>query len=250
MLDKTTAGPGHNNPPPYDPDELAKFDATVTEFLSATQQWLAMDKIETDTHAGQITDQITGLRGLWKKVDEARKAAKKPHDEAGKAVQKAYAPLLEKLTKAADKLKPKLAAYASEKARREAEARQKAEEEARAKAESAAAAQKEAEASGDISAQVEAEEAAKEAEQMQKDAARKTATNVKSASGAGRTMSLRKIPEVEITNINVLFLHYRDHPDVRDLLQRLATAEVRAKGYDHDKAPVPGINLHFREVMA
>lgn len=249
MLDNDRAVIGGNNPPPFDPEILASLTAKVEEFLEASQIWLKLEKIETEEHAGQLTDQIDGLRGLWNKVEDARKTAKKPHDDAGTAVQKAFVPLQTKLKKAADALKPKLADYASEKARREEEAKRKAEEEARRQAEEAEKALREAEASGDIGAQVEAEEAAKAAEKAKKDAARKVDTGVKSASGAGRTMSLRKIKEIEVTNINVLFMALRDEPEVMETLHRIATRRVRAAGYD-DGDPLPGIKVTIREVMA
>lgn len=249
MLDDKTPGPGHNGPPPYDALVLADLESTAAEFLRVTQQWQQIKTITDEETAGLVTDQIDGLRGLWKKVDAARKDAKKPHDDAGKAVQAAFTPLLTKLERAADALKPKLAAYASEKARREAEAKRKAEEEARRQAEEAEKARREAEAAGDISAQVEAEEAAKAAEKAQKEAARKVDTGVKSATGAGRTMSLRKIKEVEITNLNVLFMALRDDPEVAETLHRIATLRVRSAGYD-DGEPLPGIKVNVREVMA
>lgn len=249
MLDEQTAGIGHNQPPPYDPEVLAAHAAKTDEFLKASQQWLNLPQIETEEHAGQLADQIDGLRGLYRKVDTARKDAKKPHDDAGKAVQDAFNPLLTKLKTAADKLKPKLAAYADAKARAEAEAKRKAEEESRAKAAEAEAALKAAQEANDIGAQVEAEEAAKAAEKAQADAARKQSAGVKSASGAGRTMSLRTVKEVEITNINVLFMALRDDPEVRDTLHRVATRRVRASGYEKG-ATLPGITVTERKVVA
>jgi membrane protein involved in colicin uptake len=249
MLDDQTAGMGHNQPPPYDPEVLAEHAAKTDEFLRATQAWLDLEAIQTEQQAEQLNDQINGLRGLWKKVDTARKAAKKPHDEAGKAVQEAFSPILAKLKRAADALNPKLTAYAAEKARREAEAKRKAEEEARRQAEEAERARREAEETGDIAAQVEAEEAAKAAEKAQKEAARKAGSGVKSATGAGRTMSLRKVKEVEVTNKNVLFMALRDEPEIMETLHRIATRRVRAAGYD-DGPPLPGINVTIREVVA
>lgn len=251
MLDTETAGMGHNNPPPYDPEVLAAHAAKVDEFLEASRLWLGVKEITTEEHAGQLADQIDGLRGLQKKVDEARKAAKKPHDDAGKAVQEAYNPLIAKLQKAVDYLKPMLGRYAEAKARAEAEAKRKAEEEARRKAAEAEAELKAAQESNDISAQIDAEEAAKAAEKAQKEAARKTDTGVKSASGAGRTMSMRTVKEVQITNINVLFMALRDEPEVQEVLHRIATRIVRAKGYDHETNPLPGIAPPIeRKVMA
>lgn len=249
MLDEKNAGIGHNQPPPYDPEVLAAHAAKADEFLSASQQWLNLPQVETEEHAGQLADQIDGLRGLYRKVDTARKDAKKPHDDAGKAVQAAFNPLLTKLKAAADKLKPKLTAYADAKARAEAEAKRKAEEEARAKAAEAEAALKAAQEANDIGAQVEAEEAAKTAEKAQAEAARKQSSGVKSASGAGRTMSLRTIKEVEIANINVLFMALRDDPEVCEALHRVATRRVRAAGYEKG-APLPGITVTERKVVA
>lgn len=250
MLDRTAAGPGHNNPPAYDPEILKGLSETTTNFMDASQVWLDMEAIATEEHASQLTDQIDGLRGLWKKVDEARKTAKKPHDAAGQTVQDAFNPLLKKLKAAGDSLKPKLATYAEQKAREEeakrAEERRIAEEQTRA----AEAAKKEAEASGNIAAQIDAEEQAKAAEEAAKRAEQPVKTQVKSATGAGRTMAMRKIKEVEIENPRVLFLHYQNHPDVIDTLRRLATADVRAKGYDPEAKPIPGIKVTERNVMA
>lgn len=249
MLDNKTAGLGHNNPPPYNPEELAQFDATVSEFLRATQQWLNIEAVETEEDAGKMADQITGLRGLWRKVDEARKAAKKPHDDAGTKVQTAFAPLLTKLQRAADALKPKLVAFEAERSRKEAEARAAREAEARRQAEEAERLAREAERTNDIGAQVEAEEAAKAAEQAQRKAQRQTSRGIQSASGGGRTMSVKKIKEVNITNINLLFMHFRDHPEVAATLKGIATAAVRAKDYD-PASPIPGVEVYTRDILA
>lgn len=249
MLDNDRATMGGNNPPPFDKDVLEKHRQAADEFLQATQVWLNLPKIETDEHAKQMTDQIDGLRGLFKKVDAARKDAKAPHDTAGKAVQDAFTPILTKLKKASDALKPKLAEYASEQARIEQARKAEEERKAREEADAARKALAEAEAAGDIGASVDAEAALKEAEKAQKDATKKSTTSVKSATGAGRTMSLRTVKKVEITNVRVLFMHYQSHPDVADVLHRLATADVRAKDYDPEK-PIPGIEIHEEKVMA
>lgn len=249
MLDNERAVIGDNSPPPYDLSEVAEFETNVEEFMRVSQQWLSLDKVETEEHASQMTDQISGLRGLYKKIDTARKAAKKPHDDAGKAVQSAFTPMLTKIQKAADALKPKLAVYASAKAEAEAKIKAEAEEAARKEAEAAQAALEKAQASNDIAATVDAEAQAKAAEEAQKAAAKPAKSNIKSASGGGRTMSIRKTKTVEITNINVLFMHYRDHPDVHATLSRLATADVRASGYDEGTA-IPGIDVKITETIA
>jgi len=249
MLDNERAVIGDNNPPAFDAEVVTGFTAKTEEFLKVTQQWLQLEKVVTEVQATQMTDQIDGLRGLDKKIDTARKDAKKPHDDAGKLVQAAFNPLLAKLKTAADALKPKLAEYAAEKARIEAGEKAKAEEEALEKAKQAEADRMAAEASGDIGALVDAEQQAKAAEEELKEASRKPTTNVKSASGAGRTMSLRTVKEVEVTNVRVLFMHYQDRPEVTELLKRLATADVRSKDYDPEASPIPGIKVTDRKVM-
>lgn len=250
MLDNDRAVIGGNNPPPFDPETHAEYQATVAEFMAVSKQWLDLEAIATQQQAEQLADQVTGLRGLFKKVDDARKAAKKPHDEAGKAVQDAYNPILAQLKRAGDALKEKLGVWATK--REEEERQQKAQE-----AEAARKAQAEADErariaaqTNDISAQVEAEAAQKAAADKAKAAEKTIDASVRSASGAGRTMATRTVKDVQITNINVLFMHFRDHPDVADVLTRLATAKVRAKGYDPDQDPIAGIKVTERKVVA
>lgn len=240
---------GGNNPPAFDPEMLADWQSKVDAFLKATQVWLKMEKIETEEHAGQLTDQIDGLRGLWRKVDDQRKAEKKPHDDAGTEVQEAYRPLLTKLDTAAKKLKPKLADYATVKAEKERKEREAAAAEAARQAEEARKAQEAAEASGDIGAQVDAEEQAKAAEKAQKEAAKPVSTGVKSATGAGRTMALRTVKEVTIDNPMQLFMALRNDPGVLEALHSAATRIVRAKGYDQ-QTPLPGITVTERKAVA
>ncbi len=250
MLDQAAAGLGHNNPPAFDPEVLKAHQETANQFLEAHKVWADLAKIESEIQASQLTDHIDGLRGLWKKVDASRKAEKKPHDDAGKEVQAAFNPLLTKIKTSADALKPKLAVFAEEKER--IEQQKKAEDAAKAQQEAEAAekARQEAEAANDVSAQVDAEERAKAAERAAKEAAKPVSTTIKSASGAGRSMSTRTVKDIEVGNYNALYLRYRERPEVQELLHRLATAEVRAAGYDHDADPVPGIEIKTRKVMA
>lgn len=240
---------GGNNPPAYNLETHKELEEKVSEFLEATQVWLKLEKIESEAHAEQMTDQIDGLRGLWKKVDAQRKADKKPHDDAGTEVQAAFKPMLDKLTKAADKLKPKLATYATEQARIEQAKRDAEAEKARKEAEAAEKALAEAEAAGDIDALVEAETQAEEAKKAQVQAAKPVKSQVKSATGAGRTMSVRTQKQVTIDNPVQLFLALREEPEVLDVLQRIATRIVRAKDYA-EREKLPGITITEQKVMA
>lgn len=248
MLDNAKIG--HNNPPPFDQEVFGDHDKTVNDFMEASKQWLNMEELKNEADAEALTDQISGLGKLVKKVDEARKAAKKPHDDAGRAVQAAYTPLIEKLKRAQTSLKEKLSVWVTARAKAEEEERQKREEEAARAAKEAEAARAAAEANGDISAQVEAEQKAAQAEEEAKVASRPVETKVRSATGAGRTLSQRSVKMVEVTNVRLVFQRYQDRPEVLDLLTRLATSEVRAAGFDHEATPIPGVNVRIETKLA
>ena len=134
-MDTLNAAPppaGHNIPPPYDPEVLASLAANGDEFMQAsTAIRQKAVPIASEEHAALLTDHIGGLRGLTKKVDEARKAAKKPHDEAGKAVQLAFTPLLDRIDRALKYMLDEQTAWLNTQA--EAERKRKAEEERHAR---------------------------------------------------------------------------------------------------------------------
>ena len=239
---------GHNNPPPFDPDQHAAYVAQADEFIEATQKWLDLPEIASEDEASALTDQISGLRALFKQVDGARKDAKQPHLAASRAVDDAFKGITTKIETAANMLKKKLQPYLDRKAQFEAEQKRKQEEEARKAREAAEKAAREAEESNSLAAKFAAEEAAKAAEEAEKEAKRRADVNVKSATGAGRTMSLRTTRRAEITNIRTLFLHYQDRPEVREVLERLANADIRSK--DVDESKIPGINIIEEKAVA
>lgn len=247
MNDLSPAGIGHNHPPPYDPDILAELAGRTDEFMAtSTRIRRDFNPIQTDEHAKLLTDHIAGLRGLSKQIDGARIAAKKPHDDAGKAVQAAFTPVLDRVKRATDAMLEMQGDWLRRK--NEEERKRKREEEERAAAAKAEADRLAAEAakSGDLDAEAAAELKAKEAEELAKQAAKETKVNATSATGAGRTIAMVKVREAKITNINLLFIHYRGRPEVVDLLTRLANADIRAK--DVDESKIPGIEILEREV--
>lgn len=239
---------GGNRPPPFDQAKIDGLSERVGDFTDAAGAWTDLKAIESEAQAEKLVDYLTGARGLYKEVDEARKEAKKPHDEAAAAVQSAFKPLLDKLTKAADAAKKLQTAWLVKKEAEERAERERLAKEAEEKRLAAEKAALEAESRNDISGQVEAEAAAKEAEKLAKDAARTTNASAKSATGGGRTVALKTTREAEITNIRHLFMHFQNHPEVADLLRRLANAEIRAaKGATVD---IPGINIIERKSAA
>lgn len=239
-------GVGHNSGAVFDEVARDNLDATADEFLIASQKWIDMSALSTDIQAAQLTDQIDGLRGLMKKVEDARKADKKPHADAAKAVDDAYRPVTAKLQTCMAGLKKLADSWLQLKRAQAENERRQREADARAKQEAADRAAAEAAQGNDLAAQIAAERAAKEAEEAQKAADAKIDTSMRSMSGAGRTISTRTQRTVVIKNVRQLFLHYQDHPRVMEVLQSLAQADVRAKDVDHTQ--IPGIRIEETEV--
>lgn len=239
---------GDNRPPPYDPDVIDAFKPRINAFADTVGQWLDMGDIETEEDAARLNDFLTGARKLWKEIDAARVEAKKPHDEAAKAVQSAFSTLLDIVTKAAEKPKPMLARFL-EKKRKEEEAekaRQKAEADRLAKEAQERA--RLAALQNDVVGEAEAEAAAKAAEKAQKEAAKPVKVAVGSATGGGRTMAQRTIRDVRLVNINKAFMEFREHAEVAEVLLTLARRRVRAA--DFNGAEIPGFERDDRMGVA
>lgn len=223
-----------DEPLPYNAVELAKLAATVAAFTDACGKWKDLKTISTVEQSGKLTDFITGARGVWTKIETKRKEEKGVHDARAKIVQDAFTLLLDKVKKATDDLKPMQAAWlVAENARI---AKEKADalaaaEEKRLEAERLAAA---AASRNDVSGEVEAARMLEDAKKETKQAARTETAKSGSATGGGRAMSLRTVKTAEIHSRNAVYMHFRDHPDVVELLQRLATQAVQA-GFEFEE---------------
>lgn len=245
-LFSTPAPAGHNKPPPYDPAVLEACNSKAREFLDAGGEWTALGDITTDEQSQKLTDFVTGLRGVYRHVEDARKAQKKPHDDAGKAVTGAFSPLLEALERIVDRVKPmqerwlrkKEADARAEQARLQAEARAKQQ-----LAEQAAAA---AASRNDALGEVEAERLKKEADALTKTAAAPVKVQAGSATGGGRAMTMREVRSGRIDNLNKVFMHFREEPDVLAFFQRKVDAAFRANG--GETITIPGATLITQKV--
>nr|WP_111299397.1 hypothetical protein [Paracoccus saliphilus] len=249
MDDQAVAGIGHNNPLPYDAEAAAKLEGRVHELADAGGAWLDKGKVEDDEQAGKLNDFLTQARTCARDIEAARKEAKKPHDDAAKAVDVKFKTLAAPLEKLGLSLKSILTAFAAEKQRQLDEERRRQQEEARRKQEEADRLRREAEARNDVIAQAAAEEAAKAAEKEAKAAAKPARAQIASATGGGRTMATRTTYKAEVENMNRAFSFFRDHaehgPKIRALFEQLAEAERRSR--DGAKE-IPGIT--FQEIRS
>lgn len=234
--------------PPYDEAEHFRLSMTVAQFCDACGKWDAIGALQTEEQSQRLTDFINGARKLGKEVETTKKKEGEVHDKRLKRVRADFSLLEEKLDAAVNRLKPKQADWLRrENARIEAERLARAEE-ARVAKEEADRLLAQAQARGDVSGEVDAQRAAKEAEKAEKQAARPAKASAQSYTGGGRTMALRKVKMVQVTNAAQVFMHFRDHPKVLEVLHSLATQAVRAAGYVD--GTIPGIAVTEQEQVA
>ena len=256
MLDDNpteTAGIGHNSGAdlPYDPAAFQPLELRAREIADAGAAWITLPQIETEEQAQKANDFLAQVRKIEKDTDAERKAQKQPHADRGKAVDEAFNGLLEPLSKIAGQVKPKLLAFAEARAAGERAEKARLAEEARKAAEEAERLKAQAEARGDVFGQAEAEAAAKDAEKMAKAAAKETKTQIKSATGGGRTLAARTVWKAEVENMNKAFSFFRDHPKygpaVAELFVRMAEAERRSADGVNE---IPGIDFREERTIA
>ena len=231
---------GHNNPP--EPIEALK------EKLALYKEGAEAFGPVTEANAQEYRDHIGYGVKLAKEIDGQRETEKKPHLEAGRAVDAAYKPLLETVEATQKKLKAPLQSFIVE---REKEAKRIADEKAKALREAEEAARKAAEEPEEdpflaataptvdlAAAKVEAKVA-----ELQVSAA----SRVSSAAGGFNATSLKTVRKANVTDYAALIAHYASHYEVKDAALKLANADIRhAKG-----APItiPGVEIVEERVL-
>lgn len=109
------AGMGHNQPPS---DVPASVIDEIEAATGAAKKELA-SPIKDEDHANRVANMRDRMRQLKNKADDQRKEEKKPHDEAGKAVQAKWKPVIDQadkmVTRLGDALTPWLKSQEAEK---------------------------------------------------------------------------------------------------------------------------------------
>jgi hypothetical protein len=220
---------GHNAPPPYEAMSLHIED--LFALVSATLDGATVTNDEQDAALDALLDD---LRKAKKDADAERAAEKKPHDDAAKAVQARWKPLLDRCDMAVSEIKSLLTPYREAKQRAKDEAARKAREEAEAKQRAAQEAMRQSE---DLEARFAAEEELKQASKLV------AVANKIDSSATG----LRTYWEAEITDRREALKHYiTRNPDAfMGLIQQLADQDARGT-----RAPVPGVVFHERKKAA
>lgn len=201
------------------PDDNS-FDALkdrIEDLVRDADKLIKGGAAKSQEEADRASDLANRLGELWKKGDESRKTEKQPHDEAAKAVQAKWLPLLVtaeiyKRVKTAV-VTPFL--VAEDRKRKEAEAAMR----------NAAAA---------------AAQAGEPAPEPPPEAARP----VKAGSGGRRSVALRTVKQVEIVDRAAVLAFFADSQLITELLQTMSERAVRAG------ATVPGVKVSESQVAA
>lgn len=222
---------GHNAPPPFE-----AWSLHIEDLFKLVSDTTAGGTVQNDEQEAALDALLDDFRKARKAADTERAAEKKPHDDAAKAVQVRWKPLLDKCDMAAEEIKRLLTPYCTAKQRAKDEAARKAREEAEAKRLEAEAALRQ---SDDLEARFEAEETLKQAQKLAAVANRidRTATG------------LRTYWEAEITDRKAALLHYlKEQPEAfSSLIQELADRDARNEATRRD---IPGVIFHERKKAA
>lgn len=222
---------GHNSPPPD-----AVFGLHIDELFTLLSDTLAGGAVDSDAKEASIDGLLDEFRTASKDADKARVEEKRPHDEAAKAVQTKWKPIIDKADRGAAACKDALTPYREAKQRAKDDAARKAREEAEAKER---AAQEALRQTDDLDARYDAE--------VQLEAAQKLAAKAKRIEAA--PTGLRTYWEAEIIDRRAALGHYiAEQPEmfVR-LIQDLADKDARNEA---TRRAIPGIAFHERKRAA
>jgi hypothetical protein len=225
---------------PAEPSVL--FAECIDDLMLEARNYLDGEPISNEQQADAVSSLLNRLRRVSKDADEARKAEKKPHDEAAKAVQQKWTPIISKAELAASTAKQALAPWLQ---KIEADNRAKAEA-AQAEADRIAAIALEArqKAAGNLEAAEDAERLLKVATAAQKDAVRAGKAKAH-ATGGERAIGLRSVWTPTLTDSCAALRHYREQQptELKQWLVEQAERDVRAgarsiPGFDVTEARV------------
>lgn len=226
---------GHNQPP---------IDERANKLAAAAENWLKkVPEIVSDEGAARCRDFLEQVNQEIKRLEAERKSEKAPIIEAGKEIDAKYSGPKTLLEKAKGMIEPKLRAWLqkidadsrAEAARMAAEARA-AQTAAEAKAREAASAET-------LASAVEADRAAAEAKAAAKAAAVASAPTQVRGAVTGKASSLRTRKVAVMVHLGDAIAHYRNHPELAEVMTKLANADVR-----HGTSNVPGFRIETTQI--
>lgn len=214
---------GRNAPP----DDFAMLKDNIEDVARQAAKWLqGVGEIVSQENADKAANYREALNKLKKKADACRKEEKEPLAEQVKAVDGKYNPLIHIADQTAVTLRDALTAFMR---KQEAEARRIAEEERKRQE-----AERKALAEQDIAlATLEPELPAPP-----------PAAKIQAGGQFGRKTGFRTVKRTEITDYPAALAFFKDNPEVRALIQKLADKVTKVGG------TVPGVEVKEERVAA
>lgn len=197
-------------------------EAMADQIDAALQGLNAYHDIRDDETASKAQSLRSRLLELSGEADKTRESEKKPHLEAGRAVDAKWQPLVKKAKEGADAIRKALGVHETRK-----DQERRAAEQARLKAEAEARAKQQAEAGQEATAPVPAPAPAPKPEPVQ--------TQISGAYGRAATIKTKKVATVADQDAAYGFL--KAHKEMIELIGKLAQRAVDA-GYE-----VPGVTV-------
>lgn len=237
MSDSRTAI-GGNNPPP----EMA-FSLSIDDLYEEAKNFIDGTAIETQGQADTIGVIVSSLKKIRKDADAARAEEKRPYDDAAKAVQSKWKPLLDKADRAVTAAQKPLTDYLLRLERERQQEAQRLAEEARKAEEQAQTAMQNIASLDDAER---AEELVKEADKLAK-VAKRTDKAKSHVAGMDRAIGLRTYWTATVTDYSALLRYMKEArpDDLKAMLRDYVDAQVRA-GSRH----LPGVLIEQERKVA
>lgn len=223
---------GGNEPPVFEAHKV-----NIEDIRSDALEWLDGKTVESAEEAEGLNTLLDMARKAQKAADDARAAEKKPHLDAGKAVDAQWKPLIDAAQRIVDGCKKALTPWNIKEAERKAAIARKATEEAEAQRQAEIEATRAASATGALTDAEQADQQAEAAKQAEKIA---KATQKAATSGLG----LRTTYRPELTDPKPAIAHYwaTRREEFVNLVNQLAAQDVRA-----GKREIPGFTIHAEQ---
>ena len=229
---------GHNSGALSLPEEIA-------DAVQSALDWLRKTKISDKTSADMAANFRARLLDLSKQADKQRDAEKRPHLEAGRAVDAKYKPVIDEADNAASALRDALTVWMrAEESRQSAEAearRKSAEEEARKARVAAEAARQSAIAAMPVEARGSLPEPEPEPELPM---FVPEPVKVQAGGQRGRKTGLREVTRYTVTDHAAALAFFAGSDAVKELVQKLAEQASKAG------ATVPGVERRIEKVAS
>lgn len=216
---------GHNS------GDLSLADE-INDAISQAAEWRMASRITDKTSADMAANMRQRLLDLGKKADKERDEKKRPHLEAGRAIDAEYKPLVEAATNAANAIRDMLTQWM-----RAEEAKQRAEAEKARKAEQDRIEKERAE-------RLAANPIAEFTEEPPLPLAPIEPPRVQAGGQAGRKAGLRTVVRYEIEDYAAALAHVTNHKDVIAAVEKACFAMAKAG------ATVPGVKRIEEKVAA